>query len=225
MSSPSIDHYNEALDFLHSGKAPEALAAIVNSLTEDPNDIESWKLYIVVLNTLGRTDDARRAMEKLKQKGLSEADEALMQAAELAGRGDLEAALECYARAVAAAPDRADIHASHALALMECDQADRALEAADRAVACDPGDAHAHYARGRILRLTERNAEALDSLTQAVSLDPDLTLALYEQGMLLAETGRTREALENFRKFLAVHPGDPAATEAVANLERTLGRS
>jgi tetratricopeptide (TPR) repeat protein len=223
MPGPSIDYYNEALDALHAGKAPEALAAIVNSLTEDPHDTQTWQLYIVILNTLGRTDDARRATEKLKQKGLSPADEEVLKAAECAAAGDLPAAIPHYRAAIAHEPRRADLVASLALALLETGDPEAALVSARSAVEIDPQDANTHYALGHILRLGEDDAAALAALNQAVELDPEFMIALYEQGMLLAKSGELRQALANFEKFLAAHPGDPAAIQAIANLRKSLG--
>lgn len=222
MPGTSIDYYNEALDALHAGKAPEALAAIVNSLTEDPHDTQTWQLYIVILNALGRTDDARRATAKLKEKGLSAADEEVLKAAECAGAGDLAAAIPHYRAAIAHEPQRADLVASLALALLECGDPKAALITAESAVQLDPQDANTHYALGHILRVSGHDEAALSSLSQAISLDPEFMIALYEQGMLLAKSGELRQALANFEKFLAAHPGDPAAIQAIAAIRKSL---
>jgi len=223
MAQPSIEHYNNALDALQAGNAPEALASIVESLTEDPGDTQTWQLYIVVLNALGRTDDAQRATAKLKNLGLSAADEHVMKAAASASAGNVAAAIPHYQAALELEPDRAELHTAHALALMQCGHQEDALAAAECAVALDPDDAHTHYALGHILRLTDRKEAALAALTQAVSLDPGLMIALYEQGMLLADNDRLKEALGNFEEFLKAHPGDPSATEAVANIRERIG--
>jgi tetratricopeptide (TPR) repeat protein len=224
MSQPSIDYYNEALDALHAGKPPEALAAIVNSLTEDPKDTQTWQLYIVILNALGRTDDARRATEKLKEMGLSEVEELVLKAVECTSAGDLAAAIPHYQAAIALDPRRADLNASLAIALLQSGDPEAALATAKKAVAIDSGDAHAQYALGHILRLGGNEAAALVALSQAVALDPEFMLALYEEGMLLALNGEFQAALANFEKFLSVHPDDPGATEAVTNLRKSSGR-
>lgn len=222
MPQPSINYYNDALDAMQAGNAPEALAAIVNSLTEDPNDSQTWQLYVIILNALGRTDDAKRATVKLKELGLSDMDELLVKAAGSASGGDLADAIPYYEAALEIDPNRPDIHASLALARLHCDDKDGALAAAEKAVALDPGDPHAQYALGHILRLAGKTDAALAALTEAVSIEPTLMIALYEQGMLLAETGKLEQALSNFEKFLSVHPGDPGATQAVATLRERM---
>ncbi len=223
MPDPSIEFYNIAVDALQAGRVPEALTAVENSLTEDPDDGQTWQLYIVILNSLGRTEDARKATAKLKENGLTEIDELLIKAAESAGHGRMEDAITHYEAALDLDPDRPEIHTSYALALLESGNSTGALAAAERAVVLDPLDGHSHYALGHILRLTGEKAAALESLTEAVSLDPDFTIALYEQGMLLAESGELAAALANFEKFLVVHPHDPSATEAVASIRKRMG--
>jgi tetratricopeptide (TPR) repeat protein len=222
MSSPSIDFYNEALDALQVGNAPEALAAIVNSLTEDPSDTQTWQLYIVILNVLGRIDDARKATEKLKTMGLSEVDELLMKAASTASAGDLAGAIGYYEAALAIEPAKVEIRTGLALALMQLDKAEDALKAAEAAVALDPEDSQAQYALGHILRLSGKSELALEALTKAVTAEPDFMIALYEQGMVLAEFGKFEEALRNFETFLKASPGDPSAAEAIAVLRGRL---
>jgi tetratricopeptide (TPR) repeat protein len=222
MPPSSIELYNDALDALQAGNAPEALAFIVDSLTEDPADTQTWQLYIVILNALGRTDDALRATAKVKEMGISAADELVMKGAACASGGDIPAAIPHYQAAIELEPDRAELHTALALALMQCGQQDAALAAAEKAVALDPEDSHTHYALGHILRLSERKDAALSAFNRALELDPDLMIALYEQGMVLADHERLEEALANFEKFLKVHPADPAASEAVSNLRYRL---
>lgn len=215
MSKPSIEFYNAAIDAVQAGQLPEALTAVETSLTEDPSDTQTWQLYVVVLNALGRTADAEKANAKLEQLGLSEVDSLLMKASSAAGAGDLKNTIGHYEAAIALDPTRPEIHASLALALMQCDYTADALAAAEKAVELAPNDAHANYALGHVLRRTEKNDRALAALTKAVNEDSSLIIALYEQGMLLAEVGRHEEALANFEKFLAAQPGDPSATQAI----------
>ncbi len=223
MPEASIEYYNAAVDAIHAGDLTEALAAAENSLTENPSDTQTWQLYVVILNTLGRKDDAAKATEKLKQLGLSEADELLLKAAESASFGDLDSAIRHYESALRAEPDRPDIHSAYALALMESGKTLEAQTAGQKGVSLAPDDSRTNYALGHILRLTGDKDAALAALTKALSAEPELMIALYEQGMILAEKGRLKEALSNFEKFLATHPGDPSASEAVASIREKLG--
>ena len=215
MPPTKIDFYNAALDALQAGRVEQALQAVENALVEDAKDTESWQLYILILNAMGRTEDARNATGKLHQLGISEAESLSLQAVEAMTAGDPATAAAHYGAAIALAPDRTDLHGSHALALLAAGDHDAAIAAASRATDLAPDDAHAHYILGRVLRLSDRKTEALAELTKAVELDPDMMMALYEQGMVLADTDRLEAAIANFEKFLSVHPDDPSATQAL----------
>ncbi len=223
MPEPSIEYYNAAVDSLQAGRLPEALTAVESSLIEDPDDGQTWQLYIVILNALGRSEDAQKATAKLKEKGLTETDELLIMAVESAGHGRMQDAIAHYESALNIDSDRPEIYTSYALALMESGDTTRAVAAAEKAVVLDPLDGHSHFALGHILRLSGKKEAALESLSRAVSLDPNIMIAVYEEGMLLAESGNLSAALANFEKFLKAHPQDPSATEAVASIRKRMG--
>jgi tetratricopeptide (TPR) repeat protein len=218
MPDTSIEFYNAALDAIQAGRLDEALAASESALTENPSDVETWQLYAMVLNALGRSEDARKATEKLKELGMDEADGFLMKAAEATSSGELATALLHYESAIAAAPTRAEIHAGYALALQENSRPGDALAAVEKALALAPEDPRSNYVLGHILRLGGQKKAALAALTKALASEPDLMIALYEQGMLLAEAGRFEEALVNFNRFLAAHPGDSNARQAIQTI-------
>ena len=223
MAEPKIEFYNAAIDAVQSGQLPEALKAIEVSLTEDPNDVQSWQLYAVILNALGETEKAGNATAKVKELGLSEADELVMKAADAIGQGKADLAITHYEDALELEPERADLHVSYALVLMQGGYVTDAVEASAKAVALTPQDASAWYARGRILRLSNKKEEALEAYNKALALEPGLILASYEYGMVLAETGQLQEALDCFEKVLKDHPEDAAAAEAKANILKAMG--
>ena len=85
MSTTNLKYYNTAINAAQSGDIPAARTAIESALTEDPNDVQSWQLYGVVLNALGETEKAEKAVAKVKELGVSEADELIMKAADAIG--------------------------------------------------------------------------------------------------------------------------------------------
>jgi tetratricopeptide (TPR) repeat protein len=216
MSTPNVKYYNAAIDAAQSGDLPAALKAIEAALVEDPNDVQSWQLYSVVLNALGETEKAEKALVKIKDLGISEADELVMKAADAIGQSKFALAITHYEDALELEPDRAELYVSYALALMHGDYPADAEEAANKAVELTPDDASAWYAQGRILRLRGKKSEALSSLKKALELQGSLVLARYECGMILAETGELAAALECFEKVLEDHPEDENAITAKA---------
>lgn len=216
MAAANIEFYNTAIDAVQAGDLAGGLKAIEDSLTEDPNDPQSWQLFAVILNASGETEKAEKAMAKVKELGLSEIDELLMKAADAAGAGKLGVAITHYEDALEIEDDRPEIYTSYALALMEEKYAEDALEASAKAVELGPDDPFAQYTRGRILRLTGNPTEALIAFTRATELDGNLMVARYERGMILSETGQLSDALECFEEVLAAHPEDASAAEAKA---------
>ncbi len=225
MSTPSIDSYNAALDALQGGKLATALQAIENALVEDPTDPESWQLYALILHAAGRKSDAESAAEKLKSLGASPAVACMLEGDAAMAGGDVEHAILKYGHAAELDPEQSDCRIKLAVALLESGQSDAALGVAIQAVKLAPGDAHANYLHGRILRLTGRPTEALAALTRAVELDSELMPAVYEQGMLLADADDLGAALENFERYLAKHPDDPSATQAMGQLRSRMSRT
>ena len=218
MSTPAIDFYNAAIDAVQSNQLPEALAAIESSLTEEPNDAESWQLYHGILSALGQEEKAAKALEKVKELGLNEVDELLLKAGQAAADGKLPLAITHYEDAIELDGTRGEIYVSYALTLMEEKYTADALEASAKAVELLPDDAMAQYARGRILRLTGDKEEALDALTKAAQLPNAPLLSIYERGMLLSESGQLEEALKCFEQVLTAHPTDENAAQAKAQI-------
>lgn len=216
MSTPNVKYYNAAIEAAQSGDIPGARTAIESALTEDPNDVQNWQLYGVILNALGETEKAEKAMAKVKELGLSEVDELIMKAADAIGQNKFGVAITCYEDALELDPNRPEVYVSYALALMHGNYPSDAEEAAKKAVEMAPDDASAWYAQGRIQRLRGKKIEALTSLKKAIELQGTLVLARYECGMILAEMGELQAALECFEQVLVDHPDDSNAIEAKA---------
>lgn len=218
MSSPNVKFYNAAIDAAQSGDLAGSRTAIESALTEDPNDVQSWQLYAVILNSLGESEKAAKALAKVKELGLSEVDELIMKAADAIGQNKFDVAITHYEDALELEPDRAEVYVSYALALLQGDYPADAEEAANKAVELGADDASAWYARGRILRLRGKKRDALESLQKALELQGNLVLARYECGMILAEMGELPAALECFELVLKDHPDDPNAAQAKAQI-------
>lgn len=225
MPTPSIEFYNAAIDAVQANQLPEALTAIEASLTEEPNDPQTWQLYHGILTALGQDDKAAKAMEKVKELGLSEVDELLLKAGNAASEGKLSLAITHYEDAIELDGTRGEIYVSYALTLMEEKYTNDALEASAKAVELLPDDAMAQYARGRILRLNGQKEEALNALTKAAALPNAPILAIYERGMLLNESGDLPEALKCFELVLTAHPTDENAATAKAQIIEAMEKS
>ena len=216
MSTPNVKFYNAAIEAAQSGDLPVALKSIEAALVEDSNEVQSWQLYSVVLNAMGETEKAEKALAKIKELGISEVDELVMKAADAVGQSKFGLAITHYEDALELEPERSELYVSYALALMHGDYPADAEEAANKAVELTPDDASAWYAQGRIRRLRGKKKEALQSLEKALMIQGNLVLARYECGMILAEMGELQASLDCFEGVLADHPDDENAISAKA---------
>ena len=78
-------------------------------------------------------------------------------------RGDFDAAIEDYTRAIAIDRDYANAYSNRSYAYFRKGEASRALEDADRAIALDSRLAMAHVNRGHALAALGRTDDAADS--------------------------------------------------------------
>jgi len=225
MSEENTQFYNQAIDAVQAGLVDEAISCVEQALTADPNDGESWQLYVKLLTAAGRAEDAAKAKEKLFSTGIGIAEQLMIEASERLASGNLEGAIKIYQHASAESPENPDVHSSLALALFQSGDRQEAIESARKAVVIAPSDSRSNYVLGHILRLEGRVDEALEALTRSVDAESDFMPAVYEQGMLLAEKGRLGKALENFERFSANHPEDQNARVAIQNIRRELGRT
>lgn len=161
----------------------EAAAAAFGMETEErPDSSEAQRLLGVALRLLGRTDEARAALERA-----TELDPA--SALAWTAVADLEAGLQNWAATVAALdtareldPDSPDLVLRLGGALMNAGNLDRAAtvlgEVAD--------DAGAQYQLGMIALNRGRNEEAIAHLERVLELDPDGPNAELARGILTA---------------------------------------
>ena len=84
-----------------------------------------------------------------------------------------------------------------------------------RALEAEPGNAVASFNLGLLEAELGRAAEAERLLRQALQADPEMAQAAYNLGMLLPDS-RAGEAVALLRKTVALQPGSPRYTYALA---------
>ncbi|MHC4941349.1 MAG: tetratricopeptide repeat protein, partial [Planctomycetota bacterium] len=128
-----------------------------------------------------------------------------------------EQARECFARAVAAMPEDADLWLHQARALRRLGRLADAEVTCRRALELNPLSARAHNQNGLVLMdQTDGYRKALPSFERAFELDPQFTEALYNKGLCLANTGQHAQAVEAFRGVVAINGKDAAAWHQMA---------
>jgi tetratricopeptide (TPR) repeat protein len=137
--------------------------------------------------------------------------EGLASARDAASRGDWAGAGAAYALALAAAPDRLDIHLEAGVAQVRAGDFPGAEARFRGVLARQPRHARAWHDLGNVLRAQDRPGEALACHQQARSLAPEEALFGVGEGLALHALGRDVEAEEAFRRALALQPGHGGA--------------
>ena len=140
-------------------------------------------------------------------------------AAELTRKGEVEAAIETWNKALAL--DSNDDKANFYLGalLVETGRFADAIPHLDKTLAADPGNPNAHDRLGVALAASGRTDEAIAHFERALTLDPEMTEARNDLGNVMARTGKLDEALAHFQKVLE---SDPTNAPAHNNLGRAL---
>jgi cytochrome c-type biogenesis protein CcmH/NrfG len=104
----------------------------------------------------------------------------------LFNQGKVEAARQCYAKAVEIAPDSIPAKGDLAFTLVTQGKLDEAAEICRAVLAQHPEEARLHYILGNILSTRGRQAEAIEEYKAALQYDSDQILALNDLAWLLA---------------------------------------
>jgi predicted CXXCH cytochrome family protein len=86
-------------------------------------------------------------------------------------------------------------------------------------------DASLHYALGLSLARQRRSAEAVDELQRAEALAPEQSRYAYVYGVALHSGGQVAQGLEVLSEAHRRFPGDVEILQALATMERDLGRN
>ncbi len=138
--------------------------------------------------------------------------------------GQLDAAAERYAAALAADPRNFDaLHMLGALCV-QVGQPERGAELIAQAIQANPNVAAAYANLGNALNRLGRHDDALWSCARAIALDAEHAAAHGEQALALSRLGRLSEALASYERLTELGPADAQAHFNCAVMLRALGR-
>jgi tetratricopeptide (TPR) repeat protein len=121
-------------------------------------------------------------------------------------RGQLEAAIAAYRRALAIDPAHPEANYNCGIALLGSSRPAEALERFDAALRARPDYPAALNHRGSVLLQLGRPAEALASYERTLQLAPELTAVWIDKGRILRNAKRFEEALAAFDRARATAP-------------------
>jgi predicted TPR repeat methyltransferase len=134
----------------------------------------------------------------------------------LRGKGELDAAIAAYRRAIALKGDFANAHFSLGNALGSKGLLEESITALRRALALDPGLRAAYVSLGLALRMVGRIDEAVAVYQQAIAVHPDAVECYCGLGDALIKKGLLQEAADVYRQAIAHDSNSAAAHRGLA---------
>jgi tetratricopeptide (TPR) repeat protein len=141
-----------------------------------------------------------------------------------AGVGRPRAALGCYHRALASAPDDANLHAAIGFTLASLGERHGALAGFERALALRPAWADVHFDRGFLLQELAEHRDAVAAFDAALAHRPDHDRALYGKALSLIALARRDEAVAPLEENTRLQPLSPYGWYQLGRLQFERGR-
>jgi tetratricopeptide (TPR) repeat protein len=139
-------------------------------------------------------------------------------------RGNPDAAIEHFRRAIAAAPRAREAHSNLAAALLAKDQVKQAIAALKQAIKIDPTYAPALINMGDALLKIDRYREAAATLKRAVVLQPGNAKAYTNLGAALMGLKDFDGAIQALQKAISLSPDLAQAHDNLGTTYHALGR-
>jgi tetratricopeptide (TPR) repeat protein len=238
-----------ARTLLQADRSAEALAVLEPMIADARRAVPyAYQLLGTALYRLGRTDEAQLAMARaatgeanwgdpthgaVMQFGLGYGGR-MLQARDLASRGDLRAAIIMLERLHDQRPDNALIANNLAAAYRALGDVDRSLALLEPVIAAHPDFYPARYTmavviQGLLPQIPEGEQEAmldlaLEHLRHALRVNPAYAQAAALEGDLLRALDRPDEAMDAYRQAAEQDPTNPVWSFQLAEMELAVGR-
>lgn len=217
--NPSPEAIQTLVALFNNGRYAEA-ANLARSMTEKfPLYAFGWGTLGVVLQKLGRNQDALLPLQKAASLSPNDAQAHSNLGNTLSDLGRLEEAEVSLRRAIAIKNNSADAHVNLGATLNDLGRLNEAQACYLKALQIDPNLAEAHYNLGNTLKNIWRLDEAEASYWRALQIKPGFVNALCNLGVILQATGRLDEAEACLRRAIQLKPN---YIEAYSNLGSTL---
>lgn len=140
-------------------------------------------------------------------------------------KGDHEAAVGHFDKAIGIRPNTAVFHGNRGDALQALDKMDGAIASYRRAAELDASNIDAQLTLGRALQSSVRIEDAIRAFRKALAVDSDSVEALHDLGNALQTDGRLEEAANAYRKAVSLDPGIAKSHDELGDVLRELGRN
>lgn len=163
-------------------------------------------------------DAAERSLTSMLALAPDHPDAIRMLAAAAQRRGDHVKAIDCFRRAITAAPDDFAPHVGLGIALYELGKVDESLTHLRRACDLAPTSSLAWFNLGKALEKEAHTEEGIAAFRRALYLDPSHVLSRLSLARSLASVGQVQTAIAEFRETLRRDADNAEAWFGLSNL-------
>ena len=217
--SPNQQQIDALVSLFNQGRYQDAADSARSMTMQFPTHSFGWATLGVVLQQLGRNEEALLPMQKAVELAPNDAQAHSNLGNTLSYLGRLDQAEASFRRALKINKNFAEAHLNLGATLHDMGRLTEAETCYRRAIQIKPGLADAHYNLGNTLKSQNRLAAAEASYRKALQLEPGLIGAYSNLGVILQALGRLDEAETTLRNALQFNPN---SLEIYSNLGSTL---
>jgi len=145
--------------------------------------------------------------------------------ADLAQKGQWQAAIGHFRRALELRPDYPKAHSNLANVLYDQGRVAEAFSHFEEALRINPEAVEVHYNYGTALAEQGRLEKAVQHYEKAIRLRPDFIQVHYNLGALYAQSGNFQQAIRHFKEVLRIEPDHRGAKNSLVRVYQLLGRT
>ncbi len=202
--------------YMNIGQNEKAKGYLLRALEIQPTAGPVQINYALVLEQMGRTDEAWTVMEHLAASLPDNYNVMNNLGAFYANRGDYSKAAESFRKALDLNPTLLNVRYNLGLALRKSGRMDEAIQCFAGILDLVPDEARARFLAGRALLDTRRAGQALSLLQEALRRSPHQAEVEQALGEALLAVGRQAEAAEHLERLIAADPESIAALNTLA---------
>jgi protein O-GlcNAc transferase len=225
MTTAAVEFPRTVWELCVGGRFGEAQQLLLGRLRLLPNDVDAWILLAKVYQQQRNVDQALAAASTAAALDPRHPEAQYACGRAHRAKGNLAAAEDCYRRALAGAPDNADVLTSLGVLLRARGRVVEAIALYRRALAVNPGHPEAANNLGNALAAQGAVEEASALHDQGRPALATRMAALCGTANELLTAGRHQDARAMLFEALRIAPYDAALCLAVGKLEILLGRS
>jgi len=124
----------------------------------------------------------------------------------LKDKGDSEAAIASYQKALKIKPDYTEAYSNMGVALKDKGDLETAIDCYKKALKIKPDYSDAYYNMGIALKLKGDLEAAIDCYKKALKIKPDYAEAYANMGIILSEKGELGAAIDSYKQAVKIKP-------------------